>query len=68
MNIIGRVRRLEVIKKKNSKGWYTFKLKVGETLEEGCKRVGIPEDANNVIGLRGGFPLESGKPSYLFRN
>ena len=66
MNIYSRVKKLEIITKKNSKGWFSFRLNAGVTLEEGCKRVGIPTNASNCIGLKGGFPLGSYDPPYLY--
>lgn len=64
MSLQNRIKKLES-KSIKDEGWYSFDLLEGETTEEGCRRVGIPENAHNVIAVRNGLPSDSGNPLYI---
>lgn len=59
MSLQNRIRKLES-KSIKDKGWYSFDLLEGETIEGGRKRVGIPENAQNIIAVRNGLPPDQG--------
>ena len=65
MGLQNRIKKLESVKLKNH-GWYTFNLLENETVEDGRKRVGIPENAENVISIRGGLPPDPEDPPYFY--
>ena len=66
MSISRRIRKLEE-KSQNLGGWYTFYLLTGESIENGRKRVGIPIEARNVIAVRGGLPVITSDPLFIYR-